>query len=254
MSKDFNCMGLNFDNLTMDEVILKIEDNINSKKPLTVFTPNAELIVLANKDKELKKIYNNSGILTIDSWVVYYSAKFLRKKIKEPVSAARLMFKLLEVANEKEYKLYCLGAKDEVVKEAVKNIKKKYARINIVGYHHGYFNFEKDEDIIRNINDRKPDILFVAMSSPLKEYFIAKSKDRLNVPVSIGVGGTVDILAGSNRLAPRWVSRIGMEWFYRFIQEPKRLWKRYLLTNTIFIYLFLREVFRQIKKGVLNDE
>lgn len=254
MNKSFNYIGLNFDNLALEEVVQRVKEYIENRKSASIFTPNSELIVRANRNKKLREIYNNSDILTIDSWVVYYSAKLLKKPIKEPVSAAKLMFRLLEVSCKKGWKLYCLGAKDYVIKKAVYNIRKQYPGINIVGYHHGYFDFNKDSEIVRDINNKKPDILFVAMSSPLKEFFIAKNKVKLGVPVCIGVGGTIDIIADINKLAPLWVSRIGMEWFYRFIQEPRRLLKRYLSTNIIYIFLFLKEIFKGERNKVVSIE
>lgn len=241
MDKDFSYMGLNFNSSNIDEIVDKVSRNIHNKESTTIFTLNSELIVRASKGEELKRIYNSSDIITIDSWVVYYSAKLFKKPVKEPVSAARLMFKLLEVANKKGYKIYCLGAKEEVIKKAIKNIKEKYNRISIVGYHNGYFDFIKNGEVVRDINNSEPDILFVAMSSPLKEYFIAKNRDRLNVLVSIGVGGAIDIIAGICSHAPKWVSKIGLEWFYRLIQEPRRLWKRYLFTNAEFMCLLVKE-------------
>ncbi len=129
------------------------------------------------------------------------------------------------------------------MEKAISNLKAKHPNLNIVGHHHGYFDFYQDYDIIRKINEAKPDVLFVAMSSPLKERFISKNLARMSVPVSFGVGGTIDIAAGYCKFAPRWISKIGLEWFYRFLQEPRRLWKRYATTNLIFMWVVLKEMF-----------
>ena len=246
----FIMFGLKFHSFNQREVLSKIEDYIkNTKKPRVIFTPTAELIVHASKDKRLKEIYNSSDVLTIDSFVVYYFAKLLKKSVPEPVNAARLMLNFLPIANRKGYKIYLLGAKEEVLRKVIENLKKQYPGINIVGWHNGYFDFDNDYEVVNDIIEKKPDILFVAMSSPLKEKFISKNLNKMNVPVSIGVGGTFDIIAGKCKLAPIWVSRMGLEWFYRFIQEPRRLWKRYLITNIEFLLLFLKE-FTKAKGGV----
>lgn len=239
-TKQFEFLGLNFHPYTMKEVLDKIEEFIVSGKPHMVFTPTAELIVKANENSTLKEKYNKTDILTVDSYVVYYAAKIFGKPVPEPVSTARIMLNFLPIANKKGYKLYLLGATEEVVNKVVENLKKNYKDINIVGWHNGYFDFNNDEEIVQDIIKTKPDVLFVAMSSPLKENFITKNLYKMNVPVSIGVGGTFDIIAGKYRLAPQWISKIGMEWFYRFIQEPKRLFKRYLVTNLKFIWLLIK--------------
>jgi len=243
-NKIFNFIGLLFHNLTLEESILQVEKFIQSNTPHKVFTPTAELIVRANHDDGLREICNTTDILTVDSYVVYYAARLCGKPLKEPVSAARLMFNFLGVACQKKYRLYLLGAREEVVSKTVKNLERDYPGINIVGYHNGYFDFNNDSDIIRDIKIKSPHVLFVAMSSPLKENFINKNLMEMGVPVSIGVGGSFDIIAGKCKLAPAWVSKIGLEWFYRLVQEPGRLWKRYLITNTKFLWLVLRELLK----------
>lgn len=241
MENRFLFLGLHFHNFSLLEAIQQIEQFIQSGRAHMVFTPTAELIVKAKENQQLKDIYNQAHLLMVDSFVVYYMAKLCGKPVREPVSAVRLMLGLLEVAQQKKYRLYMLGAKEEVLKSAVEVLNKKYPGINIVGWRNGYFDLERDDEVIRNIKEKNPDVLFVAMSSPLKENFINKNLQKLNVPVCMGVGGSFDIIAGKCRLAPQWVSKIGMEWFYRLIQEPGRLWKRYLITNTKFLWLWARE-------------
>lgn len=248
LQRKFELFGLNYTDVTLDEAVKQIEKFIRRKMAHMVFTMGAELIVRANCDEGLREIYLNSDMLTVDSMVVYFSAKLLGKPLREPVNAVRLMFKFLKTALLKSYHLYFLGAREEVVKEAVENVKSTYSNIKIVGWHDGYFSLNNDAEIVNEIKEKKADVLFVAMSSPLKEKFISKNLKELNVPVCIGVGGSFDILAGVCKLAPKWVSKIGLEWFYRLIQEPKRLWKRYLVTNSIFIWLVLKEFIKQLFK------
>jgi len=236
----FNFLGLNFHNLSVGESIMRIEDFIKNGKPHMAFTPNAELIVLAHRNPYLRELYNRTDLLTIDSYGVYYFARLLGKSVREPVNAARLMIRFLDVANKKKYRIYLLGAREEIVAKTVENIKKRYPKINIVGWHNGYF--KDDREVVNEIKAKRPDVLFVAMSSPLKENFTSKNLELMNVPVTMGVGGSFDIISGKCKLAPEWVSRIGMEWFYRFIQEPRRLFKRYLFTNFQFLWLVMKEV------------
>jgi N-acetylglucosaminyldiphosphoundecaprenol N-acetyl-beta-D-mannosaminyltransferase len=243
LDKHFEFLGLNFNNITLQEIILQFENFIEKKNPHMIFSINAELLVRANEDHRLRNLYRSAKIATLDGYVAYYAARLFRKPIKEPVSAARMMFEFLPVCNEKKYRIYLLGAKEDVVLKVRDCLCEQYKEINIVGWQNGYFDFNKDEDIVSDIKSKKVDVLFVAMSSPLKENFLSKNIDKMNVPVCIGVGGGFDIIAGECKLAPEWIRKIGMEWFYRFIQEPRRLWKRYLVTNTKFILLILKEIF-----------
>lgn len=240
----FNFLGLNFHNPTLNQAMKRLEYFIQTKAPHMVFTTGAEPIVRANESQSLKEIYNRADLLVVDSFVPYYAARLFRKPIKEPVNAARLMSSFLEVIQEKGYRIYLLGAREDSLNRAVDNLRVKYPGIRIVGWHHGYFDFENDAEVVKDIEEKEPDTLFVAMSSPLKENFIAKNVQKMGVPVCMGVGGSIDILSGKCRLAPMWVSKMGFEWFYRFIQEPGRLWKRYLTTNFIFIWIALKELLK----------
>lgn len=241
MKERFDFLGIKFHNLTLPEALQRVEDFIERRAPRMIFTPTAELIVEAQREKGLREIYNKADLLTIDSFVVYYAARLCGCPVKEPVSAVRLMFSFLKIAYNKKYKVYLLGAKEKIISRVVDILSKEYSGIDIVGWRNGYFDFENDREVVCDIIDKKPDILFVAMSSPLKERFISRNFEKMQVPVSIGVGGSFDIIAGECHLAPEWISRIGIEWFYRLIQEPGRLWKRYLMTNTKFVLLLLKE-------------
>jgi N-acetylglucosaminyldiphosphoundecaprenol N-acetyl-beta-D-mannosaminyltransferase len=243
----FSFLNLEFCNYTLKEVLEEFQNIIDkNKKPHMVFTPNAELIVRANKDEFLRNVYLKTDIVTLDSWVVYYFAKLLRKPMIEPVSAANMMFKFLPIIAERGYTVYLLGASEEVA--CIVKSKLESMKINVVGFSNGYFDKNNPEPVILDIIKTKPQILFVAMSTPYKENFVAKNLERLNVPLSVGVGGSFDIIAGKTKHAPVWISKMGMEWFYRFIQEPRRMWKRYLITNSMFLWLVAKEIFGMKKR------
>lgn len=248
MNKRFRAFGINYDDVTMAEAIEKIEEFVRQGTPRMFFTTGAELVVRANRDNELKNIYLSAHLITIDSYVVYFAARLLKKQVREPVNAANLMFRFLKEKSAKGYRLFFLGGKEEILSQAVKRLRDRYPAINIAGWHHGYFNLNDDLGVVNEIVKARPDIIFVGMSSPLKEKFISKNLKKMGVPVAIGVGGSIDVAAGYCRLAPGWVSRVGLEWLYRFIQEPGRLWKRYLTTNPAFIWLMLKEFFTGPKR------
>lgn len=244
----FDFLGLRFNAYTLTEALAACEHCITNDTSAgtshAVFTPNAELIVRANKDASLRAIYNTTDIVTLDSWVVYYAARLLGKPVHEPVSAAKLMFRFLPIAAEKGYRIYLLGAMREVVETVVKTLRAIYPTISIVGWHDGYFDKQNPQNVVDDICATKPDVLFVAMSTPYKELFITQNKDVIRVPLCMGVGGSFDIIAGKCKHAPLWISKLGIEWLYRFVQEPRRLWKRYLVTNTAFLGLVIKEIIK----------
>ncbi|MDG1269446.1 MAG: WecB/TagA/CpsF family glycosyltransferase, partial [Ulvibacter sp.] len=148
--------------------------------------------------------------------------------------------------HEKKHTIYLLGAKQQVVEEVAARFKKKYNSSIIAGYRNGYFTPQQEAQIAKDISDSNAQMLFVGIASPLKEHFIHKHKEALkNINLIMGVGGSFDVLAGFTKRAPLWMQGIGMEWFFRFVQEPKRMWKRYLVGNTTFIYLVLKEKFKK---------
>ena len=245
MQNIINFLVLKFDDLTLDEAVTKTERFIKGNKPHMIFTTGAELMVRAHWDETLKEIYLNSDLLTIDSSGVCFAAYLLGKPVRESISGTRLMFRFLELKVTMGYRFYFLGSTEKILRKAIENLKDRHPSLNVVGWHHGYFDFKNDSSVVAKIVKAKPDVLFVAMSTPLKEKFISKNLEKMNVPVSIGVGGGVDVAAGQCKLAPRWMSKILLEWFYRLVQEPNRLWKRYAVTNTVFIWLVMKEFFKR---------
>jgi len=154
------------------------------------------------------------------------------------------MLELLKLANERHYHVYFLGAKPEVLQKVVAVVQRDYPGICIAGYRDGYFDKHEEQSVAEDIRKSNADMLFVGIKTPKKEYFLQTWQDFMNVPICHGVGGSFDILAGVTKRAPFWVQRYGLEWLYRLIQEPRRMWKRYLVTNTIFIKLSLEAILR----------
>lgn len=236
-------LGLKLDNLDLDESVQRIEDFIQERRPRQVFTPNAALTVWSHQDPYLKDVYSRTDLLTADGIGVFMGSRILGRPVKANVPAVSMFFKFLPIAQKKGYRMYFLGAKPEVVVKAVENVRKEYPGINIVGYHHGHYPATDVPKVMEDIISCRPDIVFVAMSTPQKEKFIDTNKEKLNVPVMVGVGGTFDIAAGVTKLAPAWIRKGGLEWLYRLIQEPRRLWRRYAATHPAFVYLLIKAFF-----------
>ena len=245
--KRFPIFNTYVDALTMDETIEEIEKIIREKKPVQHVVINASKVNLMQKDKNLTKIVNACPIINADGASILWAAKMLNIPVKERVTGIDLFLNLVKLADAKGYKIFLFGAKEDVVKKVKDIFCQKYKNLNIVGIRNGYFSPEEETEIAEQIRDAKPDILFVAFSSPKKEYWIKKYLDIMNVPFVMGVGGSFDVVAGVTSRAPRWMQEHGLEWFYRFIQEPGRMWKRYIVGNLKFVLLTFKTKMRRGK-------
>jgi N-acetylglucosaminyldiphosphoundecaprenol N-acetyl-beta-D-mannosaminyltransferase len=161
------------------------------------------------------------------------------------VAGVDLFQKLVGTCAEKGYKPYFFGAKPWVVEKVVDVFKNNYPDLQVAGFRNGYFSPDDEQQIAEDIRKSKADMLFVGFSSPMKERFLNKWMPLMQVPFCMGVGGSFDIVAGKTRRAPLWMQNIGMEWFYRILQEPRRMWKRYAKTNPVFIWMVLKAYVRK---------
>lgn len=242
MPQRIHILNTYIDNLTMQETLTEVSNAIENKYLIHHTVVNAGKIVALQKDKELKRGVNNADIINADGQAVIWASKILNKPLKERVAGIDLFENLIKFAYKNQKKIYLLGAKEEVLQELVKRIHKNYSDQILAGYHHGYFTKEEEPSIVNNISTSGAHMLFVAMSSPKKEIFLENYKNQLkNLNFIMGVGGSFDVLAGKTKRAPLWMQNSGLEWFYRFLQEPKRMWKRYLIGNIKFIYLVFKE-------------
>ncbi|NGX83055.1 WecB/TagA/CpsF family glycosyltransferase [Aequorivita sp. KMM 9714] len=239
-----NLLNTTIDNLSMQETLALVQEKINKGEQLHHVVVNAGKVVAMQKDSELRKSVNESDIINADGQAVVWASNFLGKPIKERVAGIDLMANLVDMAHRNNYKVFLFGAKEEVVKTVVEKYSETYSPNIIAGYRNGYFEASEEEEIAQQIADSGTQMLFVAISSPIKENFLYKYRHVLkNVNLIMGVGGSFDVFAGKTKRAPIWMQNAGLEWFYRFLQEPKRMWKRYLVGNSKFIYLVMKERF-----------
>jgi N-acetylglucosaminyldiphosphoundecaprenol N-acetyl-beta-D-mannosaminyltransferase len=225
----------------MQETIDIVDHAISEGEQLHHVVVNAGKIVSMQNDFQLRKSVNESDLINADGQAVVWASKILGKPLKERVAGIDLMVNLIELAHKKNYKVFFLGAKEEVVKSVVAKYTKQYSANIIAGYRNGYFKKEEEQDIARKIVNSGANILFVAISSPIKENFLYENKKPLKkVNFVMGVGGSFDVVSGKVKRAPLWLQNSGLEWFYRFTQEPSRMWKRYLIGNIKFILLVLK--------------
>jgi N-acetylglucosaminyldiphosphoundecaprenol N-acetyl-beta-D-mannosaminyltransferase len=246
--KRIEVLGAPVDVLTMNETVEIINQSIKNKLTIHHVVINAAKIVQMKKDRNLYESVVNCNIINADGQAVVWAAKFLGKPLPERVAGIDLMTNLVELASKENYKVFFFGATEEVVSTVVEKYTQKYSKDIIAGYRNGYYNVAQEEEIAKQIGDSKADILFVAISSPKKEIFLNKYKTIINTPFIMGVGGSFDVVSGKVTRAPLFMQKMGMEWFYRFMQEPRRMWKRYLVTNSIFIFrLFKERLFKSSK-------
>lgn len=236
----------NIDNLNSKETINKVDNVIVNGQQLHHVVVNAGKIVALQSDIQLRQSVNQSDLINADGQAVVWASRFLGQPLKERVAGIDLMISLVELAHNKNYKIFFFGAKEEVVKAVVEKYSNQYSSEIIAGYRNGYFEKGDERSIAKQISESGANILFVAISSPTKENFLYENKALLkNVNFVMGVGGSFDVVSGKTKRAPIWMQKAGLEWFYRFIQEPKRMWKRYLIGNTKFILLVLKEKFKK---------
>lgn len=246
MKKRIQLLNISVDNLTMNETIDIIDNTISKKERLQHVVVNAGKIVDMQDDDELRQSVNSCDLINADGQSVVWASRFLGSSLKERVAGIDLMENLVEMAYKKGYKVYFLGAKEEVVKNVVDIYSRKYSKEIIAGYRNGYFTKEQEKSIANDIANSNAQLLFVAITSPNKEIFLYQNRELLsNVNFTMGVGGSFDVVSGLVKRAPLWMQKVGLEWFYRFLQEPKRMWKRYLIGNTKFVLLVIKERLKQ---------
>lgn len=243
-----NFLGVPVDSLKMAETIALIDDTINQNIRVNHVVINAGKMVSMQKDEKLFESVVSCDIINADGQSIVWAARFLGMSLPERVAGIDLMQGLILLASERGYKCFFLGAKEKVVRKVVEIYKNKYKSLSIAGYRNGYFNEHEEPEVARQIAESGAQLLFVAITSPRKETFLYKYRDVLsNVNFTMGVGGSFDVVAGYTKRAPRWMQDIGMEWFYRLMQEPKRMWYRYLIGNTKFLWIILKEKFKKRK-------
>jgi N-acetylglucosaminyldiphosphoundecaprenol N-acetyl-beta-D-mannosaminyltransferase len=229
------------------EAVDWVDRAIRERTRLSVGVVNAAKITNMRRDPGLKSAVLSSDVIFADGMSVVWASRLLGPPLPGRVAGIDLMSEILARGRDRGYRVYLLGARQEVVDTAADRIRELYPGVVIVGQQHGYFTEGEEEAIRSAIEAARPDVLLVAMSSPRKELLLARWMDDLGVPVRHGVGGSFDVLAGVVQRAPRIWQNLGLEWLYRVLQEPRRLWRRYLVTNTIFVCLVIAEAARRVR-------
>lgn len=237
-----NIHGVMMDNVTMDEALEYVVSRLDGQNTAKVYTPNSEIMMQAQRDPELKDILNQANLLIADGAGVVLASRILKKPLKEKVSGIDLVKRVLENTNKRPASFFILGAKPGVAEKAAMNILSDYPNAVIKGWQHGYFKDDEEDAIIQKINDSGADILLVGLGAPKQEKWIHRNAPRLNCKVAMGIGGSIDVFAGTAELAPEFMRRAGLEWLFRLVKEPKRF--RRMMDLPRFMMLSIKRRFR----------
>lgn len=236
------------DVLTVEETIERVKEYIDEGCGLHLMGVNADKINMLNENERLKTIVNGCGIINADGASVVLASKYLKKPLPERVAGIDLMLDLVQLASREHYKVFLLGAKQEIVEKTKAVLLENNPGLEIVGIRNGYFKEENWGEVAEEIRKSGAQLVFVGITSPLKEYIVEnfQKEQHLNC-VFMGVGGSFDVISGSIPRAPIWMQKCNLEWLFRVMQEPKRLFKRYFVGNWKFIMAVVKE-----KRGKLK--
>ena len=222
MENRLDVLGVGIDKVTSQQALEKIGEFIASGQPHQIVTANAEIIYQASKNEKMRNIINNAQMVTADGSGVVWASRQLGEPLEQRVTGIDLVNSICEQSAKDKWKIYILGSAPGVAATAAVNIRDKFPDCNIVGTHHGYFNAKEEKQILAELEQLKPDVLFVALGAPKQEYWIADHLADLGIPVGMGIGGSMDVLSGNVKRAPKWMQKMSLEWLYRLLIQPTR--------------------------------
>jgi N-acetylglucosaminyldiphosphoundecaprenol N-acetyl-beta-D-mannosaminyltransferase len=233
-------LGCPIDAVTLDEAVAVVDEAVAARSGIQHVAINAAKLVKLQGDGALQEAVRGCELVTADGQAVVWAAGILGQPLPERVTGIDLMEAILRRSPDRGYRVYLLGAQEDVLETAAERIAARYPGIDIVGRRHGYFGEDAEAEVAAEIRDARPDILFVALTTPKKELFLARWRATLDVPFVMGVGGAFDVIAGKRKRAPQILQRLGLEWAYRLVQDPRHLLRRYAVGNTVFSWLVAR--------------
>lgn len=241
-------LGCPVDALSLTQTIAWVDRHLQvlDRKPVQHFCVNAANLLAMRRDEALCDAVRKCELISADGQSIVWAARWLGYRLPERVAGPDLLEALVALAAERGYRVYFFGARQSVVEIVVRRYQAKYPSLMVVGWRNGYFSPEEEAALVTEIRDSRPDLLFVAMGTPLTELFLARHGASLGIPFAMGVGGSFDITAGLRWRAPRVWQYLGLEWLYRLLQEPRRMWRRYVVGNPVFLCLIVKAKWQQV--------
>ena len=236
-------LGCPVDSLDIPKIFEWMEMRIKTRNPAMIAQINAHSLWMMSKNSRLDRIVKESDLI-VPEWAIVWGAKKLGLQLDSWIIGCQLVRESLHWAQTKGFRLFFLGARPEVVEQLAIILKRDYPKLQIAGINHGYLDQAETDKVIERIKATKPDVLWVAMGMPKQEYWINEHFTEIQVPISMGVGGSFDVLAGLKKDTPSWARGHGWEWLYRLSQDPKAYWKRYLITNSWIIWNVYKIIIR----------
>ncbi|MBE9011946.1 WecB/TagA/CpsF family glycosyltransferase [Pseudanabaenaceae cyanobacterium LEGE 13415] len=253
-----NLCNIEIDRCSFQEALRSIiQQAATGTEPKYVVTPNAHHLVTLQRDRHFRNIYQNAFLSVADGVPLLWAAKFLGTPLCDRINGTDLFEELCRLAAENNLSVFLLGGRPEAADQAAIVLKKRHSTLKIAGTYCPPYGFENDAIEVENINQRiraaKPDILFVGLGAPKQEYWMYQHCQAVNVPVSLGIGVSFEFVAGMVKRAPFWMQQAGLEWLYRLISEPGRLWQRYLVCNSVFVWLVLKQKFNLLRQPSISE-
>lgn len=236
-------LSTRIDNISLKDALTLVSSFLADNSPHQIITANSLMILEAHKNKNLKKIFDDASLVIPESAGIHWAAKFLKTPLKEKIPGIDFMLSILRFVQEKKHSVFFLGAKEEVIKKATDEIKKKFPNLKTAGFHNGYFS-ENEDAVISQIKSSNAEILFAGLNTPFQELWLNKNLEKLGVKIAIGVGGSFDVLSGNLRRAPSWMVKLNTEWLFRVVQQP---WRS---VRILKLFIFLLKIFKERIKNV----
>ena len=234
---------LPIDSVDFAQALAAIETLVRSRRGGMVFTPNVDHVVLAEKDARFRAAYQAVNLSLVDGTLLLWASRLLGWSLPEKVSGSDLLQPLMQRAAQCGFRVYLLGGDRGVAEVASARLQEQFPELRVVGCDGSRVDVDAlDPAILERIARAAPDLVLVALGAPKQEVFIFEQRERLGHAVCVGVGASLDFVAGTRQRAPRWISRIGLEWLYRLLQEPRRLARRYLLRDPLFAWILTRQL------------
>jgi N-acetylglucosaminyldiphosphoundecaprenol N-acetyl-beta-D-mannosaminyltransferase len=235
-------LGCRIDRLDMAGTVARCMAAVQTRSFASHMSVNVAKLVTLRDDPELRRAVDGCDIVNADGLGIVWASRLLGDPLPERVAGIDLMYCLLAEAEQHGYSVYILGAKSEVLEQAVHRLREEHPALRFAGWRDGYFSDEEESGVAQAIRDSHADLLFIAMSSPRKEYFLSRHGESMGVPFVMGVGGAIDVVSGIRRRAPQGWQKLGLEWLFRLLQEPRRMLRRYAITNARFLFILTREL------------